>query len=144
MTTIDTGVIAHPFLNGLSEEDFELAIKGAKEVEFQPGEIIFREGDPANRFFLIRTGKVVLEAHDRGTKPLFIQEIGGGEVLGWSWLFPPFCWHFEARVLETTQALVLDGGHLLVASEENHDFGYRFMKRISQIVIQRLQATRHK
>ena len=73
-----------------------------------------------------------------------VQTIGAGEALGWSWLFPPFVWHFQARALEPTKAIAFNGAHLLVACEENHDLGYDLMKRVSQVLIQRLQATRKK
>ena len=65
-----------------------------------------------------------------------------GDVLGWSWLFPPFSWNFQARAIEPTSAIVLSGAHLLVTAEGNHDFGYELMKRVAQVVIHRLQATR--
>jgi CRP/FNR family cyclic AMP-dependent transcriptional regulator len=63
-------------------------------------------------------------------------------MLGWSWLFPPFAWHFRARALEPTNAIVLNGAHLLIAAERKRDFGYELMKRVAQVVIHRLQATR--
>jgi hypothetical protein len=63
-------------------------------------------------------------------------------VLGWSWLFSPFVWHLQGRAIEPTIAVVLDGGHLLVVAERNHEFGYELMKRVSQVVIHRLQAAR--
>jgi CRP-like cAMP-binding protein len=71
-----------------------------------------------------------------------VQELGDGDVLGWSWLFPPYVWHFQARALEPTEAVMIDGGHLLTAAERDPKFGYNLMKRVSRVVIQRLQATR--
>jgi len=71
-----------------------------------------------------------------------IQDLGPGDVLGWSWLFPPFVWHLQARALEPTGAVVLDGAHLLIAAERNGNFGYELMKRVAQVLIHRLQATR--
>ena len=87
----------HPFLEGLSPHQLRLLGDCAMVVRFQPGELIFREGDPANRFYLITKGKVALESYvqDRGTT--LIQTVAGGDVLGWSWLFPPYYWHFDAR-----------------------------------------------
>jgi hypothetical protein len=73
---------------------------------------------------------------------VLVQILGPGDVLGWSWLFPPFTWHFRALALEPTNAIVLDGAHLLVTAERNRDFGYELMKRVAQVVIHRLQATR--
>ena len=133
----------HPFLRSMSDEHLNLAAQNAREVTFESGEILFHEGEPANRFYLITSGEVALETHtEHGT--IEIQRVGSGDVVGWSWLFPPFSWHFTARVTEPTHAIALDGAHLLVTCEENHDFGYDLMRRITQLVIQRLQASRNK
>ena len=90
-------------------------------------QVVFREGEPANRFYLIISGKVPVESRSGGAAPVHIETLGTGDVLGWSWLFPGFAWHFQARALETTHVIACDGAHLLVRSEEDHDFGYELM-----------------
>jgi hypothetical protein len=137
-------VEAHPFFRGLPREQLNEVVRGAHEVVFESGEYLFHEGEPANRFFLVTEGRVALEAHEaaKGTVP--VQEVGEGEVVGWSWLFPPFAWHLRARATAPTTALALDGAHLLVTAERCPEFGYELMKRVSAVVIQRLQATRRK
>jgi hypothetical protein len=86
---------------------------------------------------------LLLETHEPADGTFAIQTLEAGEVLGWSWLFPPFVWHFRAKALTTpTHLIVLDGAHLLVAAERNAGFGYALMKRVGQILIHRLQATR--
>ena len=132
----------HPFLRNLSQQHVHMLLAGATVVEFDAGEIIFREGEPANRFYLIETGEVELESRCANFGTLHLQTIGEDEVLGWSWLFPGFAWHFQARAVQPTRAICCDGADLLVKAEEDHDFGYELMKRVSQIVIQRLQASR--
>jgi CRP/FNR family transcriptional regulator, cyclic AMP receptor protein len=134
----------HPFLTGISERHRGIFLHGAKEQEFAPGEIIFREGEPANALFLIETGEVVLEALSPGNRRTPIQTLGAGEVLGWSWLFPPFAWHFQARATQPTRVICCDGGHLLVQAEEDPRFGYDVMRRIAQILIHRLEAARQR
>lgn len=137
------GVIAqHPFFRGMKPAHLAVLREGAKAVEFPSGEVLFCEGQPAAQFYLIESGRIALEAHEPadGTAPL--QTLGPGDVLGWSWLFPPFVWHLQARAIEPTRAVQLDGGHLLVTAERDHDFGYELMKRVTQVVIHRLQATR--
>ncbi|MFN7140436.1 MAG: Crp/Fnr family transcriptional regulator [Limisphaerales bacterium] len=141
MKTLDSIVTSHPFVNTMRPEHLELLCKNAKEVEFAEGDLLFRQGDPANRMYLIQSGKVALEAHEQG-KTVPLQVLGTNDVLGWSWLFPPFSWNFQARATEPTRVIALDGGHLLVTCEENHDFGYELMKRVAQMVIHRLQTTR--
>jgi CRP-like cAMP-binding protein len=134
----------HPFLSGMAAKHVDLIVEGAKQVEFDADQIIFREGEPANQFFLIESGSVALEAGAEGKKSAAIQIVGDGELLGWSWLFPPFTWHFRARAVQQTRAIVLNGGHLLVLCEENHDLGFDVMRRIAQIVISRMEATNKK
>jgi CRP-like cAMP-binding protein len=95
------------------------------------------------RFYLLKTGKVVLECDGEG-EPTVIQTLGPGDVLGWSWLFPPFTWHFLARALQPTRAIALDGAPLLVLCNRDPHFGFELMKRVSQVVIQRLQAARRR
>ena len=139
---IESQTTQHPFLRSLSSEHLAVMLHNAKHTEFAAGEVILKEGDPANRFFLIESGRVAIEAGSRQGK--MVQTLGPGEVLGWSWLFAPFSWHFSARAMEPTQCVVLDGGHLLVTAEENPKFGYELMRLISQVLVGRLQATRKK
>lgn len=138
-----TTTFRHPFLAGLEEGHRQAFLQGAREQTYEPGEVIFREGDPASTLYLIESGRVALESGATAC-PTLIQTLGDGDVLGWSWLFPPFAWHFQARATEPTRVICCDGGHLLVQAEENPAFGYAVMRRFSQLVIQRLQATRRK
>ena len=142
--TLEAAVANHPFLAGLAREHLRVLLRNVMRVRFGQGETIFREGDPANRFYLIETGKVSLETREKNRPDLHVQTIGAGDVLGWSWLFPPFAWHFQARATRPTHVICCDGGHLLVQAEENSEFGYDVMRRITQILIQRLQAARKK
>lgn len=140
MSNIGTVKISHPFLKTMPPEHLEHLLKNAQEVEFQAQEIICREGEPANRLFLIESGRVAIKSNGQEGKN--VQMLGSGEVLGWSWLFPPFSWHFSAEAIEPTKCIVLDGGHLLVTAEENPKFGYDLMRKITQVLVERLQATR--
>ena len=135
-------VAAHPLFHGMKPEHLRTVVEGATRAKFKPGQFLFREGEPANKFYLIESGQVVLEAHEPANGTAFVQQLGAGDALGWSWLFPPFVWHFRARVTEPTEAIVLSGAHLLMAVERDHDFGFELMKRVTQMVIHRLQATR--
>jgi len=133
---------AQPFFQGMKPEHLDIIADSATETTFEPDQVLFHEGEPANKLYLIETGRIALEAHEPANGTALVQTLGVGDVLGWSWLFPPFAWHFRARALEPTKAIVLNGAHLLVAAERDHDFGYRLMKRVAQVVIERLQATR--
>ncbi len=142
MQTLEAILAEHPFLQGLEPRHLSLIVGCASNVRFNAGDFIFREGEEANEFYVIRHGKVALEvfAPDRG--PIIIDTLVEGEVLGWSWLIPPYIWHFDARAAELTRAIALDGKCLRQKCEDDHDLGYELLKRFAHIMEQRLQATR--
>jgi CRP-like cAMP-binding protein len=111
-------------------------------VRFAAGDDLFREGDVADRFYLIRHGHVALQVFIPGQGRITIETIAAGEVLGWSWLFPPYRWHFDAQALELSRAIAFDGACLRAKCDEDHDLGYMLMQRFAQVMTQRLQATR--
>jgi CRP/FNR family cyclic AMP-dependent transcriptional regulator len=133
---------AQPFLKGMSTRQLELLVENSMLAEFTTDERILYEGGEANRFYLILQGRVDLEAPVLGGEAMHIQTLGAGDVLGWSWLFPPYLWHFDARVVTPTKAIFFYGTRLRELCEQNHDLGYELMKRVSEIVIRRLQAAR--
>jgi len=142
MQTLEPILAKHPFFKGLEPRYLQLITGCASNVRFDAGTYIFREGEPASQFFLIREGKVALEIHGAPRGPITIETIETGEVLGWSWLFPPYRWHFSGRVIEPTRAIALDGVCLRNKAEEDPRLGYELMKRVAQIMMERLQATR--
>jgi CRP-like cAMP-binding protein len=142
--TVESIISSHPFLRGMSANQLRLLSDSAILESFSTGEHIFHVGDPANRFYLIQEGRVALESFVEGKGNTAIQTIGAGDVLGWSWLFPPYFWHFSARALEVTRAVFIYATPLREECESDHDFGYEMMKRMAGVMIQRLQATRWK
>ena len=132
----------HPFLAGMKAEHLQLLAENAMRTEYQQGEFLIRAGDPANRFYLIESGKISLELNGKENPEAQVQTISAGDVLGWSWLFPPYYWQFDARALEPTTAIFLYGTRLREYCEMDHDLGFELMKRMAEIVVQRLQATR--
>lgn len=142
ITAVEAAVLAHPFLSGLKPEHLRVLANNALRMQYQPDELIFREGDPANRFYLVERGRVSLEYGRKDESPMPIQTIGPGDVLGWSWLFPPFYWNFDARAVEPTTAIFFYGTRLRDECEQDKVLGYELMKRMTAVAIQRLQATR--
>jgi CRP-like cAMP-binding protein len=142
MKTLEAMLAEHPFFLELDPGHLHLIVHRASEDTFGEQGYIFSEGEKAGKFYAILKGKVVLEtfAAQRGQIP--IETLAGGDVLGWSWLYPPYRWQFSARVVEPTQVIVMDGVYLRDKAEEDHDFGYELEKRMAQVIIQRLQATR--
>jgi CRP/FNR family transcriptional regulator, cyclic AMP receptor protein len=135
-------IAQHPFLKGMTVQHLETLAASAMLKDFAAGELIFSSDDVANRFYLIREGKIALESARTDEESLLVQHIGAGDVLGWSWLFPPYYWHFSARAVEPTKAIFFYGTRLREQCEEDKVFGYELIKRMAQIVIERLQATR--
>jgi CRP/FNR family transcriptional regulator, cyclic AMP receptor protein len=136
------GILAeHPFLQGMSREHVQLLTGCASNARFDPGKFVFRAGEEANQFYIIREGKVALEifSPDRGS--ITIQTLGAGEILGWSWLLPPYVWRFDAHVLELVRAIALDGKCLRTKSEADKVLGYELLKRFAGVMEQRLVAT---
>ncbi len=131
----------HPFLKSLRPEHLKILGENALPAHFEAGEMIFREGEIANRFYLIKSGRVALESKTPGGTVL-IDQLGEGDVLGWSWLFPPYFWRLDARALETTEAMFFYGTRLREQCEDDHDLGWELMRRLAEVVIRRMQATR--
>ncbi len=131
----------HTFLEGLKPSYVELLSECASNACFQAGELIFRQGETANRFYLIRYGKVAVEITPPGGQALIIKTLTDNDVLGWSWLFPPYQWHFDARALELTRAIVLDARCLRGKCDRDPELGYRLMERFSFIMLETLQST---
>jgi CRP/FNR family transcriptional regulator, cyclic AMP receptor protein len=142
METLEPLLAAHPFFADLDPRFLQVVAGCAANGRFPAGTFLGREGEPANQFYLLRHGKVALQIHlpDRGA--LTIETLEAGEVLGWSWLFPPYRWHFDAQALELTRALVFDGQCLRAKCEADYDLGYALMQRFAHIMLLRLQATR--
>jgi len=135
-------IACHPFFAGMDPVHLEAIAERATKCSFAAGDLLFVEGEPANHFYVISSGRVALVAHDVGEGTVLLQTLGPGDVLGWSWLFAPFVWHFRARALEPVRVISLNAAHLLILAEENHHFGFDLMKRVSQVLIRRLQTTR--
>jgi len=142
METLERIVADHPFFSGLDHDFTELVVGCASNVRFRAGDYIFKEGDPADTFYLIREGKVALEIFAPQHKPLIVSTLSVGDILGWSWLVPPYVWKFHAHAMSDTRAIALDGKCLRNKCESNHDLGYELFKRFAHIMEQRLEATR--
>lgn len=137
---------AQPFLKGLSVKQLESLAENAMPARFKTDELIFEEGSPANRFYILLSGEVVLESPcpkcDDERSTVIIEKIGAGSVLGWSWLFPPYYAHFNARAVSPVKAIFFYGTRLREQCENDHDLGYEVMKRMTETFVERLQVMR--
>jgi len=133
---------AHPFLSGMSQEQLAKLSFWAHRSQFHRGTRLFSEGGRADRFWLIRDGEVTLFASVPGQGDVVIETLGAGAVLGWSWLFPPYRWHFSAAATAPTLTVELDGPGVLRVCGADPELGYELTLRFMQVVVERLQATR--
>jgi CRP-like cAMP-binding protein len=132
----------HRFFAGLDEGFIHLVVGCARNVRFEAGQYLFREGEPADQFYLIRHGRVGLELSAPGQGTVTFQTVGEGEIVGVSWLIPPYRLTYDAKAIELTRAIAMDAACLRGKCEADHDLGYEMMKRFMPVLIQRLQATR--
>jgi CRP/FNR family transcriptional regulator, cyclic AMP receptor protein len=140
-----TGRVAlHPFLAGMNRALLSSLTDCAMATHFKKGQTILREGDFANRFYLVESGKVVLESGADFSHPVVLETIGSGDLLGWSWIFPPYVWQFTARAIEPTTAIFFYGTILREYCEKDHSLGYELFKRMSAVMVKRLQAARQR
>ena len=131
----------HPFFDGMPESYCELVCGCAKNARFSAGQYLFHEGEPADWFYLIRHGRVALEISAPG-RVVTIQTVPQGEIVGVSWLIPPWRWTYDARALDDIRAIAINAACLRQKCDADHDLGYDMMKRFMPVLIQRLQATR--
>jgi CRP-like cAMP-binding protein len=131
----------HPFFTELEEGFCKLVCGCAKNVRFEAGRYLFREGEPADQFYLLRHGRVALEVGAAHCGSITFQTVGNGEIVGVSWLVPPYRWTYDAKALEITGAIAMDATCLRNKCETDHDLGYEMMKRFVPILVQRLDAT---
>lgn len=142
MEGLERIVMDHPAFRGL-ESALGAAISGcARNLRFKEGAYLFREGEPANEFFLIREGRVALEVHAPGQTPKVFATLGPGEIAGISWLTPPCRWTFDARVATPCRAIGINAQCLRAKCDADHHLGYELLKRFTAILIARLHATR--
>ena len=142
MRTIEQLIAETPTFAGLAPGHLELIAGCAWNERVEAGTMLLREGDPADRFWLIRHGVVALEIDSPGRGPLIIQTLHPGEVVGWSWLFAPYRWAMDARTVEACSVVTFDGACLRGKCDADHELGYQLMTRFAANIIDRLQTTR--
>jgi CRP-like cAMP-binding protein len=142
MQGIETLLADVPVFADLGARELETVAGCGRNVRFDAGQQLFREGDAADVFYVVRHGSVAVETFVPARGPMMIETIEAGEVIGWSWLFPPYRWHFDARALTQVRATSFDGACLRGKCDSDPALGYTLMSRFAQVLIERLQWTR--
>lgn len=141
MDTLEPILRKHPFFENLDQRYIELLTGCASNERYEAGEYLFREGEEATKFFIIRHGRVAVEIGlPGGAVTLYTHD--EGDVVGWSWLFSPYHWHYHGRAMELTRVIALDGVCLRRKCEEDPALGYEFLKRFSYKMMYSLDSTR--
>ncbi len=142
MNILEASLRAHPLFADLGEAMIRQIAACARDRHFDAGQYLFREGGPADEFFLVREGRVGLEAHAPGGAAILFSTLGAGEIIGASWLVPPHRWMFDARASVSTQTICVDAVCLRNQFETDHELGYALMARFLPAFVKRLHATR--
>lgn len=142
MATLSEMIGGHAFARDLDHRYLHLLNECATCERFGMEQVLFEEGGPAEHFYLIHSGLVALQTFAPGRGMVTIQTLGPGEVLGWSWMVPPYRWHFTAMAVEPLEVVAIYAPELKARMEENHDFGYAVLKRMAPVMLERLQSTR--
>ncbi len=132
----------HPFAEDLPPDMLATISGCCSNAVYHPGDYIFREGEPADHFFLIRQGMVALEIHLPQGSPIVVETLESGDIFGWSWLVSPYRWTNDARASEQVRLVKLDGACLRGKMESDHSLGYEIYKRFVPIMARRLATTR--
>jgi CRP/FNR family transcriptional regulator, cyclic AMP receptor protein len=141
-TSLAELVSSHPLLAGLPGDTVANVAGCAQNVSFGSGELLLAEGEAADTLYLLRRGRVAIEVHSPERGPIVIETLGPGATVGWSWLVPPYRWHFDARAVDAVGAVAIDGACLRQKAETDPFLGYELMKRVAAVLLERLQMTR--
>ena len=139
---IDRMISEHPFFKGMDRHYQSIIAGCAQNVSFEAGSYLLREGGSADTFYLIRHGAVAIEVHAPGKPGVTLETIHEDDILGWSWLLPPYRWMFDARATQLTRAIAIDADCLRRKAEEDHSLGYELYTRILPVMSERLGAAR--
>lgn len=135
-------IASHPFCAGLDADHVTAMADGASEHAYAVGDLIIRHGHDATALYLLVEGDVALEISEPAAEPLTVETLHAGDPLGWSWLYPPRSWAFDARCLTPARLLRLDGAHLRGLVEQDAAFGRDLTLRVGSVVVERLQHAR--
>lgn len=142
VTTLEPILKEHPFLKDLPQPFMDLLVGCAKNEHFEPGDYISKAGDQADKFYIIREGRVAIEVQPPSRGAIIVETLADGDVLGWSWMFEPHKWILDARALETVRVISLDGVCLRKKMENDHDFGFEMFNRFAKLMLGRIKALR--
>jgi CRP/FNR family cyclic AMP-dependent transcriptional regulator len=141
---IEDYLSTHAFFSGLDASFIKFLSNSASELHIKKGGVLFKQGEHADKFYLLRSGQVSVQVPALVGPTLEVQNLGEDQVLGWSWLIPPYRWNFMARAVEDSDLLEFDGSAILARCVEDPKFGYELFKCFATLMSERLNAARQK
>ncbi|MBI2094740.1 MAG: cyclic nucleotide-binding domain-containing protein [Candidatus Omnitrophica bacterium] len=140
MEKLESLIGKYPFFRGMRARHLKEITRHAARVTFRAGEAIFEDGERADRFYLLMDGRIVVELYSPGYQDLLIQTLSAGDVLGWSWLVPPYQWRFNARAIAQTHAVGFDARRLRALCDRDQELGYEIQKRFLIVITARVES----
>lgn len=137
-------VATHPFFADMDQSALDTIVGCCANEVFKTGSYLFRQGQPADKFYLIRDGRVTMEVYVPGRPSVAIETVEAGEIIGWSWLVPPYKWSNDARASDTVRVISLDGACLRGKIEADRVLGYEIYKRFLPVMARRLHQNRER
>ncbi|WP_262963849.1 Crp/Fnr family transcriptional regulator [Methylobacter psychrophilus] len=134
----------HEFFSGFSDDVLKFLCECSSSCELKKGQVLFRPGENADKFYVIRHGGISMQIPAIIGPALEIQALGKNEVLGWSWLISPYKWNFQTKAEEDSELLQFDGAAILARCEQEPKFGYQLLKRFTVLMSVGLNAARQK
>ncbi len=144
MSSIKDYLSSHAFFSGLNDDFIEFLADSATKMRIKDGESLFKQGERADKFYLLRSGQISIQVPALMGPTLDIQTLGEDQILGWSWLISPYRWSFQARAVEDSEVIEFDGSAILERCEKDPAFGYELFKRFAALMSERLDAARQK
>jgi CRP-like cAMP-binding protein len=142
------GIVAalkdNSIFSALDPEELEFLAGAATTEQMEPGHVVFRLGERARHFYLILSGEIAIEIPAIEGPTLFLQHLKPGQVLGWSWLIPPYQWSFMARTEQPAEVIRFDGATVLERCESDPSFGYHLLRAFSAMMSERLGHARRR
>jgi len=142
MKTLASVIAEVPLFKDMRPEYLELLSGCASNVKFDAGGYVFRQGDRADRFFVIRHGRVSQEVFVPQRGPVAVATLKEGDTVGWAWLIPPYQHQMDARAIVLTRALAFDGACLRGKFEQDPRLGFELMQKFAQLMVKTVQAAR--
>ena len=142
MKTIADLITELTFFQGLDQKDLDFVAGCGQNVHFAEGDQILTEGGAANTYYVLRSGRVALSFFVPGRGNVIVDTLSDGDVLGWSWLFEPYRWSFDALANEDVAAVAFDGSCLRTKCDSDPQLGYQLVQRFARVMLERLQSVR--